>query len=169
MGHQDFLLVVLTAVSPAWCPCLTFVHGCCHSYLQFSVMDVSVRTTMKGAAKCDKHCELQNSVNRQGLERILCFWDIPGSMPASVSMLCCSSRTAIVYCCCEILCLRVRSWCSWGTKSTRLNYCCQLTKLLAVPVLAVHVISEPCVCCIAFDVKLLWHEVRSAHPLNLSI
>jgi len=57
-------------------------------------MDVSVRTTMKGAAKCDKHCELQNSVNRQGLERILCFWDIPESMPASVSMLCCSSSSA---------------------------------------------------------------------------
>ena len=54
---------------------------------QLSAMDVSVRSTMKGAAKCDKHCELQNSVNRQGLERILCFWDIPESMPASVSML----------------------------------------------------------------------------------
>ena len=39
---------------------------------QLSAMDVSVRATMKGAAKCDKHCELQNSVNRQGLERILC-------------------------------------------------------------------------------------------------
>ena len=65
-------------------------------YLQLSAMDVSVRTTMKGAAKCDKHCELQNSVNRQGLERILCFWDIPESMPASVSMLCYSSSLAIV-------------------------------------------------------------------------
>ena len=41
---------------------------------------------MKGAAKCDKHCELQNSVNQQGLERILRFRDIPESMPASVSM-----------------------------------------------------------------------------------
>ena len=59
--------------------------------LQLSAMDVSVRSTMKGAAKCDKHCELQNSVNRQGLERILCFWDIPESTPASVSTLCCSS------------------------------------------------------------------------------
>ena len=58
---------------------------------QLSATDVSARTTMKGAAKCDKHCELQNSVNRQGLERILCFWDIPESMPASVSTLCCSS------------------------------------------------------------------------------
>ena len=48
-------------------------------------MDVSVRTTMKGAAKCDKHCELQNSVNQQGFERILRFRDIPESMPASVS------------------------------------------------------------------------------------
>jgi len=28
------------------------------------VMNVSVRATMKGAAKCDKHCELQNSVSR---------------------------------------------------------------------------------------------------------
>ena len=61
------------------------------STLQLSAMDVSVRSTMKGAAKCDKHCELQNSVNRQGLERILCFWDIPESMPASVSILCCFS------------------------------------------------------------------------------
>ena len=61
------------------------------THSQLSAMDVSVRTTMKGAAKCDKHCELQISVNRQGLERILCFWDIPESMPASVSTLCCSS------------------------------------------------------------------------------
>ena len=33
-------------------------------YLQLSATDVSARTTMKGAAKCDKHCELQNSVNQ---------------------------------------------------------------------------------------------------------
>ena len=31
---------------------------------QLSATDVSARTTMKGAAKCDKHCELQNSVNQ---------------------------------------------------------------------------------------------------------
>ena len=55
--------------------------------LQLSATDVSARTTMKGAAKCDKHCELQNSVNQQVLERILRFRDIPESMPASVSIL----------------------------------------------------------------------------------
>ena len=33
-------------------------------FLQLSAIDVSARTTMKGAAKCDKHCELQNSVNQ---------------------------------------------------------------------------------------------------------
>ena len=56
------------------------------SYLtQLSATDVSARTTMKGAAKCDEHCELQNSVNQQVLERILRSRDIPGSMPASVS------------------------------------------------------------------------------------
>jgi len=27
-------------------------------------MDVSAQATMKGAAKCDNHCELQNSVNQ---------------------------------------------------------------------------------------------------------
>ena len=53
--------------------------------LQLSAMDVSARTTMKGAAKCDKHCDLQNSVNQQGFERILRFRDIPESMPASES------------------------------------------------------------------------------------
>ena len=95
---------------------LQFVLSFCHlalanSDLQLSAMDVSVRSTMKGAAKCDKHCELQNSVNRQGLERILCFWDIPESMPASVSMLCCSSCCA-QHCWasfCEYLCLRMCS------------------------------------------------------------
>ena len=32
--------------------------------LQLSAMDVSAWTTMKGAAKCDNLCELQNSVNQ---------------------------------------------------------------------------------------------------------
>ena len=32
--------------------------------LQLSAMDVSAQTTMKGAAKCDNLCELQNSVNQ---------------------------------------------------------------------------------------------------------
>jgi hypothetical protein len=53
--------------------------------IQLSATDVSARTTMKGAAKCDKHCELQNSVNQQELERTLRFRDIPESMPASAS------------------------------------------------------------------------------------
>ena len=48
-------------------------------------MDVSARTTMKGAAKCDKHCELQDSVNQQKVERILLFRVIPESMFASMS------------------------------------------------------------------------------------
>ncbi len=46
--------------------------------------DVSTQATMKGAAKCSKHCDLQNSVNQGHFERVSCFWDIPGSMPASV-------------------------------------------------------------------------------------
>ena len=89
------LLHVLTVVAHSMAPrCHRLPMASAIFYLQLSAMDVSVRTTMKGAAKCDKHCELQNSVNRQGLERILCFWDIPESMPASVSMLSCSSSSA---------------------------------------------------------------------------
>ena len=89
-----------------WCSLLLMAIAMCSS--QLSAMDVSVRTTMKGAAKCDKHCELQNSVNRQGLERILCFWDIPKSMPASVSILCCFSGCRFHQACyCECLCLKM--------------------------------------------------------------
>ena len=74
---------------------------------QFSAMDVSVRATMKGAAKCDKHCELQNSVSRQILEHILCFWDIPKSMPASVSLCVVSApASSHIISCCDLLSLK---------------------------------------------------------------
>ena len=74
--------------------------------LQLSAMDVSARTTMKGAAKCDKHCDLQNSVNQQGFERILRFRDIPESMPASesTSVSCCRRASK--------LCLWPKCWLS---------------------------------------------------------
>ena len=48
------------------------------------VRDVSARTTMKGAAKCDTHCELQDSLNQQEVERMLLFRVVLESMFASV-------------------------------------------------------------------------------------
>ena len=42
---------------------------------------------MKGAAKCDNRCELQNSVNQWPLERALRSSDMPESMSASVLLL----------------------------------------------------------------------------------
>ena len=39
--------------------------------LKLSAMDASARVPMKDAAKCDTHCELQNSVNQQISERNL--------------------------------------------------------------------------------------------------
>ena len=45
------------------------IVACAELVLHFSAMDVLAWTTMKGAAKCDEHCELQNSVNQQGFER----------------------------------------------------------------------------------------------------
>ena len=47
-------------------------------------MDVLARTTMKDAAKCDKQCELQNSVNHQIAERKWHSWVIPESTSISV-------------------------------------------------------------------------------------
>ena len=46
-------------------------------------MDVSARTTMKDAAKCDKRCEWQNSANQEKAERILRFQASPESMLGS--------------------------------------------------------------------------------------
>ena len=41
---------------------------------------------VKGAAMCDKHCELQDSVNQWKVERTLLFRVIPESTCASVSV-----------------------------------------------------------------------------------
>ena len=67
---------------------------------QLPATDASARTTMKGAAKCDKRCELQNSVNQQGFERILCFRDIPESIPVSVSISFAPCRITLHGCMC---------------------------------------------------------------------
>ena len=49
-------------------------------------MDILVLATMKNAAKCDKQCELQNSVNHRNFERNLRSRDTPGSILVSVSL-----------------------------------------------------------------------------------
>ena len=90
-----------------------------NAFLQLSATDVSAQTTMKGAAKCDKHCDLQNSVNQQGLERILRFRDTPESMPASVS-------TSVS--CCRRVCLAP---CGFG-KPLCVGCSCLCTKVLHV-------------------------------------
>ena len=81
---------------------------CPLSFLQLSAIDVSARTTMKGAAKCDKHCELQDSVNQWGLERTLRFRDIPESMPTSVSISLFRQHLPLLwYRCLVCLCVKV--------------------------------------------------------------
>lgn len=57
-----------------------------NSLSQLAATDVSAQTTMKDAAKCDKHCEMQNSVNQQTFERTLRCRVTPGSMSTSVSI-----------------------------------------------------------------------------------
>ena len=86
--------------------------------LQLLAMDASARTTMKGAAKCDKHCELQNSVNQQNPERILCFRDIPESMSASESPL---YPAALAWSLAAFLRVRARSGLLVGSRSDVFN------------------------------------------------
>ena len=66
---------------------------------------------MKGAAKCDNRCELQNSVNQWPLERALRSWDMPESMSASVLLLsidsaapCMKGSAAACYCITALAC-----------------------------------------------------------------
>ena len=89
-----------------WLPSIFVKNPPCSMYEKAaSVMDALVQTTMKGAVKCIRHCELQNSVNQWGIERILCFWDIPASMLESVPCLeYCSSASR-----CGV-CVRQSAW-----------------------------------------------------------
>lgn len=48
-------------------------------FKKLSAMDVLARASMKDAAKCDTHCELQISVNHQISERIWRCWDFPAA------------------------------------------------------------------------------------------
>ena len=135
--------------------------------LQFSAMDVSARTPMKGAAKCDKHCELQNSVNQWRPERTLRFRDIPESLPASVSMRPCASSASYLAwnrCC---ACLRAREPSGpWRAQRLSCSHVLQFTKHHQCSNLLCHggrFVNE------AHFAFFPRHKVRSANPLNLSI
>ena len=43
----------------------------CLALTQLPAMDALAQITMKGASKCDKHCELQHSVSQSKVERML--------------------------------------------------------------------------------------------------
>ena len=109
-GGGALMTSVLSSFLLPWCNCNAFKHICTSTwsffYHNFQRWMSRFDQRWKGAAKCDKHCELQNSVNRQELERILCFRDIPDSMPASVCMFVCSSGCCSLACCCD--CLRIK-------------------------------------------------------------
>ena len=57
---------------------------------------------IKGAAKCDKHAELQGFVNQQGLECKLCSRGVPEGVSASVSFVIASASCpgAHIWHCC---------------------------------------------------------------------
>ena len=150
-----------------WITCFTSIYCIISRFckLQLSATDASARTTMKGAAKCDKRCELQNSVNQQGFERILCFRDIPESIPASVSILLISCSWADAFASGESLCVRM---------------------CFALDVWITYIMRSPPSNRQSISVAYCWvggshasvanlmgnfqrHEVRSANPLNLSI
>ena len=138
---------------------------------QFSVMNVSVRTTMKSAAKCDKHCELQNSVSRQKLEHIMYFWDIPKSMHAWVSVMHCFNK-----------CFFLHNKLLWlndlqiFTINMIVILRIMIDKILVCRLASCCFSESSCAWCIDgfFVMTMLQHtyfchEVRPENPLNLSI
>lgn len=58
-------------------PVVCALHG--KEAEKLSAMDVLARASMKDAAKCDTHCELQISVNHQISERIWRCRDFPAA------------------------------------------------------------------------------------------
>ena len=78
-GQQSSLATFLIIFSPSYYLPLSLMACSCMNNI------TSSDGCLKGAAKCDKHCELQDSVNQQKVERILLFRVIPESMFTSVS------------------------------------------------------------------------------------
>ena len=124
-------------------------------------MDVSARTTMKGAAKCDKHCELQDSVNQQKVERILLF----RVFPESICLLQCllfflrgvSLRCHVFVFSCfnaAFVALTHVSWWCWTCATLNIFFRSGVTRDQAAPV------------CIFLTLR---HEVKPENLLNLSI
>ena len=136
---------------------------CASIFLQLPAMDASARVTMKDAAKCDKHCELQNSVNQQNFERTLRLWATPEGMSASESpiysfhqtlsglgsMLCASAAKVLAHQDHQFVrrtptrCSALRLLLGWR----REDCCSRRFRCIATP----------------------RHEVRQDHALNLSI
>ena len=135
-------------------------RACGFTYLQLSATDASVRTTMKGAAKCDEHCKLQNSANQQNFERILRFRDMPESMPTSEShwfhVLGLLSEHVFVHQHVSLLLMHRVYWCT--SSKEHIEHSCA-----SAPCLDLHHRDD------RRNHFCTRHEVRSANPLNLSI
>lgn len=149
------------------CSLNEFQHSCSDTYLvsQLSATDISAQAPMKGAAKCDNHCELQNSVNQWILERALHSRDIPGSMPASVLV-----EPSCRYGPCVYSCVFVCHGCAFGWSEWHMQDFSKRAAASATCELASHL----CYRFLRRSNQQLFlshaqHEVRSANPLNLSI
>ena len=64
-------------------------------------MDALAQTLMKGAVNCDKHSDLQNSVNQLVVECGIRFWAFPESMSSSLfancAWACVCASCALIY------------------------------------------------------------------------
>ena len=89
---------------------------------------------MKGTAKCDNLCELQNSVSQESFECVLRFWATPERMPALVSMHFIQACIAEPCVCCFCGCARngvlhaiaVQSACNTVVANTLLCLVCDM-------------------------------------------
>ena len=107
---------------------------------KLAVMEVSARTTMKGATKCDKHGEVYDSVNQQKVERMLLFRVVSESMFASVSFVFLRGVSlrchVFVFSCFNVafVALTQVSWCCWTCATLNIFFRSDVTCDQAAPV-----------------------------------
>ena len=100
-GGQHGALMVLPGVCLLLCKVLMYIFYGIFCSQTCSAMDALAQTLMKGAVNCDKHSDLQNSVNQLVVECGIRFWAFPESMSSSLfancAWACVCASCALIY------------------------------------------------------------------------
>ena len=108
--------------------------------------DVLVHMLMKGAAKCNNHCELQNSVNQLTIERRIAL----GAFLRACLCQCFNNVRCVFFTGTRWLCIKHQAWCI---------KCCGYNVWSLVPDVVAHILLF----------SSCEHDIKQSNLLNLSI